>query len=263
MPSAPTPVPAQVTTSDTPAVAYTSSSSNGNKLFSKKNILLMLFLLVVVVALPVGVYLVQKTQIFKSKAVSGISEVFQFSAESGITKKKPADVNDLTYSTNKADTILVTMTLNPDADILKTLLPDTDNAGGTAPTATQAPTATATQTPAATPAPAATTAPGAVKPTNLRSQCIDSTHARLSWYGNADYPIARYTFGPENGTGWSPYESLPTNVQEVNILLPDAEFTYGWRVSFVGTNVYEQGASFRCGASNLIPTDEPVTGGDN
>jgi hypothetical protein len=54
-----------------PSAAYYTAPP-GNKLFSKKNIILLVFLLVMVIALPVGVYLVQKTQIFKSRAAFGL-----------------------------------------------------------------------------------------------------------------------------------------------------------------------------------------------
>ncbi len=238
MPVSPSPVPPTVYVPE----------SGGKKLFSKRNILLMLFLLVMVGALPVGVYLTQKTQIFKSKAATAdISGTFTFAPEMAV--KDPNDTTGLQYVSRKRG--LITMQIKSDADVE----PFLTGAGATSiPTAVPAPAGTSTPAPSttATPVPVstptATSTPVVAKPSapsSTSSKCTTSANAagyfdlELNWWpvADAEYYIVSYGLN-ETGAIYST-QKVENALNYKHIVNPGS---YVWSVKACNT----QGSANNC-----------------
>lgn len=218
MPQAPAPQP----------TVYVPQPS-GNKLFSKRNIILIFFLLVVVIALPVGVYLTQKTQILKSRA--DIPN-FGFLETPNLNCSNTGNGKECT--TSQIGRVTITVKAPPDdqfpsSGVTPTPTPTPAASAASAPTPT--PTSTTNPTPVSAPAVTLTPTPTAsAKPavtTSTASSCSkdgDKFKLSLQWQ-----PV-------DNADSYKLYvkESAASNISTYTILRPD----FGYTVSGLPTGTY-------------------------
>ncbi len=171
-----------------PSLAY--SEESVKKSSPWKKIFLIIFFIIILAGIPAGTYLLQKTQILKSKASSDISTIFTLPGYVQIE----GDPAGLKYKTSQVD---IAIGLNPAAvSVLgDQLSPAPAQSSTAAPVATSTPAATATPgtgTVASTSTPVpptavaatATSVPTVAKPADpsgLTATCVNATQISLSW----------------------------------------------------------------------------------